>query len=129
MDKITDPQEELDVWAAAQVFRVKAREVQRPSGDVDLLIGIQEASFLNPLRCWIYGDPAALDKQRTSALGFKGSSILGLKRSSTGCRVLCYNFDGDKSLSKSDSSTQKEWNKLVLSAEMGKAEANKIKLG
>ena len=57
-----------------------------------------DASFLNPLRCWIYGDPAALDKQRTSALGFKGSSILGLKRSSTGCRILCYNFDGDKSL-------------------------------
>ena len=75
---------------------------------------VQEASFLNPLRCWIYGDLAALDKQRTSALGFKGSSILGLKQSSTGCRVLCYNFDGDKSLSKSDSSTQKGRNKLVL---------------
>ena len=33
------------MWAAAQMFGVKDWEVQRPSGEVDLLIGIKAASI------------------------------------------------------------------------------------
>ena len=49
---------------------------------------VPDASFLNPRRCWFYWDPAPLDKQRTSALDFIGSSMLDVLWSSAHFRVL-----------------------------------------
>ena len=45
LERITNPQEEINMPDAVQMFGVKAWEVQRPSGDMDLLLGIKAAGI------------------------------------------------------------------------------------
>ena len=43
MDHITNPLGKVNVQAAAKMFGVSAKDIQRAVGQVDLLIGIQAA--------------------------------------------------------------------------------------
>ena len=72
LDQITEEMARVDVAAAAAMFGCRASEISRPSGQVDLLIGIQSAGIFPTVRA-ARGNLRLLSSQFGSGLLLDGA--------------------------------------------------------